>query len=40
MAKTSLADIVARRLVIQQAQANDREQALLTLAQDVKTLLH
>ena len=40
MAKTSLADIVARKLVIQQAQANHREQDLLTLAQDIKTLLH
>jgi len=40
MAKTSLADIVARKLVIQQAQANGREQALPTLAQDIETLLH
>ena len=39
MAKTSLKDIVEQRLVIQQFQSKQREQALAFLAQDVKTLL-
>ena len=39
MAKTSLKDIVDQRLVIQQFQSKQREQALAFLAQDVKTLL-
>ena len=39
MSKTSLKDIVEQRLVIQQFQSKQREQALVSLAQDVKTLL-
>jgi len=39
MAKTSLKDIVEQRLVIQQFQSKQQEQALAFLAQDVKTLL-
>ena len=39
MSKTSLKDIVDQRLVIQQFQAKQPEQALISLAQDVKTLL-
>ena len=39
MSKTSLKDIVRQRLVIQQFQSKQREQALVFLAQDVKTLL-
>ena len=39
MSKTSLKDVVDQRLVIQQFQAKRREQALISLAQDVKTLL-
>ena len=39
MSKTSLKDIVEQRLVIQQFQSKQREQALVFLAQDVKTLL-
>ena len=39
MSKTSLKDIVRQRLVIQQFQSKQREQALVYLAQDVKTLL-
>ena len=39
MSKTSLKDIVRQRLVIQQLQSKQREQALVLLAQDVKTLL-
>jgi len=40
MAKTSLKDIVEQKLVIQQFQAKRREQALRSLSEDVKTLLH
>ena len=39
MSQTSLKDIVRQRLVIQQFQSKQREQALVLLAQDVKTLL-
>ena len=39
MSKTSLKDIVEQRLVIQQFQSKQREQALAFLVQDVKTLL-
>ena len=39
MSKTSLKGIVEKRLVIQQFQSKQREQALVFLAQDVKTLL-
>ena len=39
MSKTRLKDIVDQRLVIQQFQAKQQEQALVFLAQDVKTLL-
>lgn len=37
ISKTRWAEIVTQRLVIQQAQANRREQAVLARAQDVKT---
>ena len=37
MSKTSLKDIVEQRLVIQQFQSKQREQALVFLTQDVKT---
>ena len=39
MSKTSLKEIVEQRLVIQQFQSKQQEQALVFLAQDVKTLL-
>ena len=39
MANTSLKDIVAQKLLSQQVLAEHREQALIVLAQDVKTLL-
>jgi uncharacterized protein YjiS (DUF1127 family) len=39
MSKTRLKDIVEQRLLIQQFQSKQREQALVSLAQDVKTLL-
>ena len=39
MSKTSLKGIVEQRLVIQQFQAKQREQALVSLTQDIKTLL-
>ena len=39
MSKTHLKNIVEQRLVIQQFQLKQREQALVCLAQDVKTLL-
>ena len=39
MNKTSLKEIVEQRLVIQQFQSKQQEQALISLAQDVKTLL-
>ncbi|MEM6452994.1 MAG: hypothetical protein AAF703_22090 [Cyanobacteria bacterium P01_D01_bin.105] len=39
MSKTSLKDIVEQRLVIQQFQSKQQEQALVLLAQDMKTLL-
>ncbi|NJM99654.1 MAG: hypothetical protein HC800_23160 [Phormidesmis sp. RL_2_1] len=39
MAKTSLKEIVAQKLLTQQLLAEQREQALICLAQDVKTLL-
>ena len=39
MSQTSLKDIVEQRLVIQQFQSKQQEQALVCLAQDVKTLL-
>ena len=39
MSKTSLKDIVEQRLVIQQFQSKQQEQALVFLAKDVKTLL-
>ena len=39
MSKTSLKEIVAQKLLRQQVLADQREQALICLAQDVKTLL-
>ena len=39
MSKTSLKDIIEQRLVIQQFQSKQQEQALVFLAKDVKTLL-
>ncbi|MGB7087619.1 MAG: hypothetical protein WBD47_18815 [Phormidesmis sp.] len=40
MSKTSLKEIVAQKLLSQQMLAEQREQALICLAQDVKTLLN
>ncbi|MEO0516034.1 MAG: hypothetical protein AAF171_01900 [Cyanobacteria bacterium P01_A01_bin.116] len=39
MSKTSLKDIVAKKLLSQQVLAEQREQALISLARDIKTLL-